>query len=302
MSWTDEPGLGGGGRLFRRAASVLFGVVAALVVPLAITAHWAVGTVDDSARYQHVLQPLAGSPPVQRAVTDQVTDQLVAWARSNRVPVSPAVLRPQVRAQVASLVQGSSFPQVWDRAVALSHPVVTATLDGRRGEVGPVSIDLTPLLAPVVTALHQRGITALDGLTGTTHRVTIRVVASNDVSTAQGAFAALQVLEWALPAVAAVAALGALLAAVRRLRTVAGLVAGIAVSTGAFAGVVAAAGVPVGRPTGSAGDAVVAALFRDLRGELLLALAVSAVVAAALIGTNALVERRQRRYRFRRLS
>lgn len=77
MSETSTPATtktGGRGRGFA-AWTIL--VVAALLLPIALTAFWAQRTLVDTERYIATVAPLAKDPTIQQAVGDKVSSVLI---------------------------------------------------------------------------------------------------------------------------------------------------------------------------------------------------------------------------------
>lgn len=102
-------------------------VVAALLLPIALTAFWAQRTLVDTERYLATVAPLAKDPTIQQAVGDKVSSviitQLDAGNRLQNVlpdrlaPLAPLVagsVNTFVEQQVDQILTGPRFAPVWE--------------------------------------------------------------------------------------------------------------------------------------------------------------------------------------------
>jgi hypothetical protein len=127
MSDTSTPTTtksGGRGRGFA-AWTIL--VVAALLLPIALTAFWAQRTLVDTERYIATVAPLAKDPTIQQAVGDKVSsvliEQIDAGNRLQNVlppqlsPLAPLVaggVNNFVEQQVDQILKSPKFADVWE--------------------------------------------------------------------------------------------------------------------------------------------------------------------------------------------
>jgi hypothetical protein len=287
----------------RRLVAWILVVVASLAIPSAVAAYWAVTTVTDANRYQATLSPLAQQP----AITNAVADRLLALAPSAPGALSTSQLHTTVRDQIAGLLRTPAFQSIWDTAVANSHPTAVAVLTGSASTGGttPVELNLTPVLAQAITALHTQGITAFDGPLSSVQAqsaFTVTVLAPKQVDESRQVFHVIVQWRWLLLAAAIVGVLGALALADRRRRILAGLAVGTALVTVAcLGGLAAARSVAVDRAQ-SAGvntgisTPVFDVLVRFLRVDLYITLGV-AVGVAAVVAIWSLLRPRPGRWR-----
>ncbi|MEI6230453.1 MAG: hypothetical protein WCP81_06940, partial [Actinomycetes bacterium] len=107
------------------AAWVIF-TIAAILLPIALTAFWAQRTLTDTERYVATVAPLSQDPTIQEAVGTLVTDQAVAKLDVENkldaiLPPALAQLGPILAGGVATLVTrgvnafltSPDFHQLW---------------------------------------------------------------------------------------------------------------------------------------------------------------------------------------------
>lgn len=121
---TTQTKAGGRGRGFA-AWTIL--VVAALLLPIALTAFWAQRTLVDTERYIATVAPLAKDPTIQQAVGDKVSSVLITQLDAgnrlqNVLPEQLAPLAPLVAGgvnnfveqQVDQILKSPQFEDVWE--------------------------------------------------------------------------------------------------------------------------------------------------------------------------------------------
>ncbi|WP_411074981.1 hypothetical protein [Streptomyces sp. cmx-4-7] len=176
-----------GRRPLRSFGSVLLVLLAALLSALSVVAVWANGIVQDTDRYVATVGPLASDPDVQGAVTDRVTDVVLAQVDVNALvgqltdaaaergvpprlptllgdldgPISDGLER-LVRDAVEQVVTSSAFETVWVDANRRAHSALDKALTGRSGTAvelkdDEVVIDLAPVVARVKDRLVEAG-------------------------------------------------------------------------------------------------------------------------------------------------
>lgn len=233
--------------------ALLAGILVALLVvlaPASVVAHWAHRQVTDTDAYVHTVAPLAQDPAVQDVVVDRVTAELVtrltdgtlgSTATEQRTLATlgislgkrslRAALTPYVHRQVSSFVRSDSFPRLWEGANRAAHGQLVALLTGReanglRVEGDTVTLDLGVVVAAMKTRLVAQGIDAASRIPAVSVRLTL--LRSDQLPALQRGVRILDRLNLWLPVLAALALLGALLLARRRLRVLAW--AGLAVA------------------------------------------------------------------------
>ncbi|MFF7134436.1 MULTISPECIES: hypothetical protein [unclassified Streptomyces] len=171
----------------RTLGSVLLILFAALLALLSVVAVWANSIVQDTDRYVGTVGPLASDPDVQKAVTNRVTDavlaqvdvdvlvqQLTDAASAKGVPPQAAKLlgnldgpienglKQVVSSTVERVVTSSAFETVWVNANRRAHSALDKALTGdASGTVelkdNQVVVDLGPIVAEVKSQLVDAG-------------------------------------------------------------------------------------------------------------------------------------------------
>ncbi|MFB9463950.1 hypothetical protein [Streptomyces cinereospinus] len=162
-------------------ASVLL-LVALLLSPLAVVAAWVDDEVTDTDRYVQTVAPLGSDPAVQAAVTDRLTDRVVAnvdveavtrWlgealadagappAVADRADALTGPLRAAVTDAVHRVVQrvvtSDAFEDAWVAANRRAHTAVVNVLTGSQGGAVRAEQDKVVLdLGTVVDEVKQR--------------------------------------------------------------------------------------------------------------------------------------------------
>jgi hypothetical protein len=127
MSETSTPTIATSGGRGRGFAAWTILVVAALLLPIALTAFWAQRTLVDTERYIATVAPLAKDPTIQQAVGDKVSsvliEQIDAGNRLQNVlppqlaPLAPLVaggVNNFVEQQVDQILKSPKFADVWE--------------------------------------------------------------------------------------------------------------------------------------------------------------------------------------------
>ena len=269
----------------RGLLSGLIALLAAALLPVAITAVWTAERVTDTDGYVGAVGPLADDPDVQQAVTERLEQYAADVVGLDQFgQLQQQTVRLAVRTAVSAVVTSPSFRPIWEEANRQGHAEVLRTLrDDNDGEIRP--LDLTVMVDAVVDALRALGLPLQDvappGLLFTPDHQQLRA--------AQVGYQLLDAARVWLPVVWVVLVALALVAAKRRLRALAILagasIASVALLWPVLAGVRSAAlgsVEEVDRPLGEAvWDAVTASLERSALVAVIIA-AVVLVVAVAL--------------------
>ncbi len=153
-------------------------IVAALLLPLALTAFWAQRTITDTERYVATVAPLAQDPTIKEAVGTKVStvliDQLDAQQRIQELLVDYpklSALSGPIASGVNSLVQrtvtevldSDQFATVWITINRQAQQAIVNALEGKTdGAVtvtnGQVVLDTGELITLVKQALVDRGL------------------------------------------------------------------------------------------------------------------------------------------------
>ncbi|GGW51145.1 hypothetical protein [Streptomyces xantholiticus] len=173
---------------FRSAGSVLLILFAALLSLLSVVAVWANSIVRDTDRYVATVGPLASDPDVQKAVTNRVTDVVLAQidvdalvkqlqdaVSQTGVPPKAAQLVGNLQAPITNglkrlvsgtverVVTSSAFETVWVEGNRKVHSAVDKALTGNADGVvslenDQVAIDVAPIVAQVKERLVDAGL------------------------------------------------------------------------------------------------------------------------------------------------
>jgi hypothetical protein len=177
---------------WRAAAAAVLIVLGVILVPLTAVSWWVRGTVTDTDKWVAAVAPLASDPTVQAAVTDQVTDRVMARIQSlnlsqqatdaliaRGVPpqiaaavsliASPIQDRTQalVHRVVGDVVASDAFAQVWTGANRTVHEQLIKLLNGDPGALtqadnGQLMLNLSAISGPLRTALVSAGVPFAD--------------------------------------------------------------------------------------------------------------------------------------------
>ena len=165
----------GNGRGRGIAAWVIF-TIAAILLPIALTAFWAQRTLTDTERYVATVAPLSQDPTIQKAVSTLVTDKAVAQLDvQNRLdtilppklePIAPILaggVTTLITRAVDAFLTSPDFHQLWVTLNTAIQRSLIAALSGN--PTGPVTIrgdqvilDTGDALTAVKQKLVDRGI------------------------------------------------------------------------------------------------------------------------------------------------
>jgi hypothetical protein len=173
----------------RSITSLILFIIATLLLPIALIGHWGHRTVIDSERYIATVGPLIDQPQVQAALSEAVTNAVVAKADTQNQVQSllggllknPALVGA-IAAPIASgintligdlvtkFIASDQFNTVWIELNKAAQKGVVAVLEG--GQSGPVQVkgdevvlDVSSALAVIQQHLVDSGITAAGNVT-----------------------------------------------------------------------------------------------------------------------------------------
>jgi hypothetical protein len=227
--------------------------LAALLAPLSVVAVWAADQMTNTDRYVRTIEPLASQPEVQAAVTDNVTDAVMARvdidtllsgvAPKDRPKLKLALgalggpitggIRDFVHQTVAAFVASDTFRSLWVQLNRQAHAAFVGALTGDsdtavRVSGDTVTLDLAPVVEQVKQQLVDRGLTVASGIPRVHTKFTL--VESKDVRRVRTGFRALRAAGNWLPAITVLMAAGGVLLAARRRRAL--VTAALAVAIG----------------------------------------------------------------------
>jgi hypothetical protein len=211
-------------RPVRHLVFFVVALLACLVLPVAVVSLWTDSVVTDTDAYVETVGPLADDTVVQ----DFVEQRLVAETLT-RLPQAPPRLVDRAASRV---VQGPEFRPAWEQANREAHQQMVAVLeadpDSRVADDGTVSIQIGPLVVAVLEAVDPTG--RVDTSTVPDIETTVRLVPADDLRTARTYYRLVDEGGFWLPVLWAVLVGVALLVAVRRIRALAWLGVGSAVT------------------------------------------------------------------------
>jgi hypothetical protein len=206
--------------------SGLVALLAAIVLPIAITAVWTAERVTDTDGYVGAVGPLADDPDVQDALTERLEQYAADVVGLDQLgQVQQQAVRLAIGTAVKAAVTSPSFRPVWEAANREGHAELLRTLkDDDATEIRP--LDLTATVEAVLDALRAQGLPLNDvappGLIFTPDHAQLRA--------AQEGYQLLDAARFWFPLVWVVLVLIALLVARQRLRALAVLAGASVVS------------------------------------------------------------------------
>ncbi|HVX21514.1 MAG TPA: hypothetical protein VHB02_09210 [Acidimicrobiales bacterium] len=285
----------------RPVAAWVAAVLAAICIPLAVTAHWAHRTLLDNGRYVATLAPLAED----RQFTDRLAVDITAAlyrdlpSQLRALPAARSA-RAAVQGALAHELAQPSFQGIWNRANRRAQKGAVRVFTGSRDhekvvvELNPV---VTTLLDNVDSPVVHPLVPTLDRLVAQ-HPLQITLLTSAQLVEARDAFANVVDAQWLLGGLAVALAAAALLVAPRRWRVLfGGAACTVATTAAAFVALAIARTVSVSRAAANGADALLSGkvfdiLDRYLRQDLWITFGVAAAIAVA-VAVGAFVRRRR---------
>ena len=165
-------------RRVRRVVSMVLVVFAAIVIPIAVTAVWAVRTVLNTDRFAETTLDVTSDPVVINVVAAQLTDQVAQAvtgpavlaqlppALQPAVPIIVGAVRNRVESRVEELLSSDIGQTLLERTVRQAHASAMRILSGDgllsseafTVENGTVTLDLRPLIHEVLVGLQVDGV------------------------------------------------------------------------------------------------------------------------------------------------
>ncbi|MEW1955629.1 hypothetical protein [Terrabacter sp. NPDC080008] len=283
-----------GGRSF---LSLLCGLLAVVLLPVALVGFWASVLLTRTDVFVQELQPVVAKPQVQQALADGVVNGVLS-----AVQLQPAIekaLEVPLRTEATQLVASPQVATAWTSALRAVHTQFIAVMQGRGSteldDQGRVAMRVAIPIPALTSTLEQAGVPNAAAIAPV---VTIPLVKASDLQTAQRAYRVADAWgPWAPVVVAVLALLSIALA--RRWRTATTLVAlGWIAASAALALVVMVAREPLMRRVGqqvarTVADAAYGLAARNLYYEIAIAVGV-AVVMLVVSAVSLAFGRRQR--------
>lgn len=214
------------GSRWRTPVAAVLIVTGCLLAPLSVLAIWTANQISDTDRYVANVAPLIAEPPIQRALTDQITTQITgnldvqslakragSDLSAHGMPRAGDLLSTFsgqisgaaagfIRGQVGRLVASPAAADLWVRVNRTAHAAIVQVLSGQQGGTisnsnGQVVIDLGPFIDNFKETLSAQGFTLIDRLPPV-HPAFV-LFKSRDLSKAQTAYRLINRLKFVLP-------------------------------------------------------------------------------------------------------
>jgi hypothetical protein len=195
--------------------AVLMLIIAALLVPLAITGVWAKNQVSNTERYVQTVAPLAKDAAIQRAIADRAATALtdavdVPKLLDEAIGPKAQVLAPPIEAALTNvaddvalkLVKSKQFDKLWVTANRGAHSKLVQALEGNKNaSPDAVAVDLSGTVAKAAEKLKSLGVPlTLDA--STSGSTTLELYSSKQIGEVRGyyrlATTAASVAPWAV--------------------------------------------------------------------------------------------------------
>lgn len=246
----DAPKRGPRARRTRGVIAWILVVLASLLIPISVLSAWAITTVTNTDQYVATMAPLARNDVVTEHLATKATDALFSThIVQNKItdalpPKAKPIVQPVVN-QVKTYVNGVAlkifqspqFGKLFDALNRRTHQTVVDVLTGKQttltkalGSSGQVVLNLTPALNQLIDKLDSRGVTLFNPLKPILEQnggLGFTVVQKQQVSKFSSLFNTLITLGWAVPVIAVVLGLLAIVVAAERRKTLLRLAIGV---------------------------------------------------------------------------
>lgn len=260
------------------------GVLAVILLPVALVAAWVTDVSTDTDRFVRELRPIAANERVQAAITTRIVDTVQAEL-ALPAPVAQQIERPLIDL-VAPLVARPEVEQAWAAGLRSAHDGFVQVLEGdkpaRVDASGRVVMPLTIPLTGVDRVLSRFGVA---GVIDTTPEIPIALFSADDLGTARTIYGVGSVAGPAAPWVVAALALLSVVLARWRARALGWLgIGSILAAVGLAAVLVLGRGAAGGVVTDPIASAVVDATYRLAEDGLMAQAQLALWIGAGLVG------------------
>jgi hypothetical protein len=238
----------------RRISAWVLVVVASILIPVSVISVWAIRTVTNTDQYVETMAPLARNPVIVDHLATRATDALFSTgiAQKKVTQQLPSKAKPLVApivSQVHTYVEGLAvkvfsspkFGRLWDTLNRRSHTAVINILTGKQTPLqkkfakgGAIALNLSPALNNLIDSANAHGVTLFNPLKSVSSQsqgLSFTVVSKDQVSKFSGLFNLIVKLKWAIPIIALVLAILAVVLAMERRKTLLRLAIGVALMT-----------------------------------------------------------------------
>ncbi len=211
---------------WRTPVATLLIVLGCVLAPLSVLGVWTANQVSNTSRYVENVTPLIHEPSIQNALTDKITNEIVAEINVQGLTnQAAALLKQKGLTQVATLLQGFSgsiasavqgfihgqihkiitgprMANAWVQVNQVVHQELVKALSGQGSSSikvsnGQVTADLAPLIGIAKQDLSARGLTIVNKLP--TPSVSFALFPSKYLVKAQSAYRLINDLKIVLP-------------------------------------------------------------------------------------------------------
>lgn len=215
---------------WRTPVAVLLIVIGSVLAPVSVIAVWAANQISNTDRYVANVAPLISQPPIQRELTDKITNTITAQlnvqqtakqaatALSDRGLTRVATLLNNfsgplsgavggfIHSQVARLVASPRAAALWTQLNRTAHAGLVRALSGSGGgaidiQNGQVVASLGPFIKQAQTQLSDQGFTLVSKIPPVNPSITL--FSARELTRAQTAYRAVNRLKYLLPLAAA---------------------------------------------------------------------------------------------------
>jgi hypothetical protein len=225
-------------------------ILASLLIPISVLSAWAITTITNTDQYVATMSPLARNDIVTEHLATKATDALFSThVVQNKItdalpPKAKPIVQPvvtQVKGYVhgvaLKLFQSPKFGELFDALNRRTHQTVVDVLTGKQtkltqslGKGGQVVLNLTPALNQLIDKLNARGVTLFNPLKPILAQnggLGFTVVQKQQVSKFSSLFNTLVTLGWAVPVIAVLLGVLAVVVAAERRKTLLRLAIGV---------------------------------------------------------------------------
>jgi hypothetical protein len=242
---------------WRTPVSIVLIVLGCVLALVSVIGVWAGNEVSDTGRYVATVEPLIHDPAVQNALTDKITDQVIAQINLNGV-INQAVTQlnskglprlstllttfsPQIASAVTSFVHSTvhtiiaspAMANAWVQVNTVAHQGIVKVLSGQGGGAlsvvnGQIVLNLGPLIVVAKQDLVAHGFSLASNIPPVSP--TFALFQAKDLGKAQALYRLVTTLKIVLPILALLLLAGGVYAARGRRRALIGAGLGLAAS------------------------------------------------------------------------
>jgi len=168
----------------RRAFSILFIIVAAVLAPLVVTSGWAITTVTNTNRFVSTMSSLGSNPTIinyeategAKAVvgnidiTKRIEARIPGPVGQYLAPLLATQAESQLTKAFTAVLSSPKFQRAWEAKLRFVHSTfvkLMTTNPSKLQHASQLAIDYSPQVLDAISQLDKRGITVFDPLKAT---------------------------------------------------------------------------------------------------------------------------------------